>query len=272
MNNLTRTIKGHPVVAFYILAFIISWLGWIPQTLYGRGLSSFDSPLLNFLAVGGPTLAAVIVILLIKEKGGLKKLFGALFKLRISFIWYVVVFGFWFVVAAIVLGIRAIFGQALPSFSQFGWIGLFPVFITMLLFNVWEEIGWRGFALPRLQKRFNDLKIVLIMGLLGSLWHLPVMVNPTSSMSGLPWYGFIIYILSFTVINTWLYEHTHHSLFFVSVFHAMSNTQALALLQLGIYESTYLLVVGISAVCAVAILLAYGPQRFTKASRIYRDG
>jgi hypothetical protein len=58
MNNSNSTIKRHPVVAFYILAFVISWLGWIPQTLHGRGLSSFDSPLLNFLGVGGPTLAA----------------------------------------------------------------------------------------------------------------------------------------------------------------------------------------------------------------------
>jgi uncharacterized protein len=264
MNNLTRTIKNHPVIAFYILAFVFSWLGWIPQALYGRGLSSFDSPLLNFLAVGGPTLAAVTVILLIKEKGGLRKLFGALFKLRISIIWYVFVFGFWFVVTAIVLGIRAIFGQALPSFSQFGWIGLFPVFVTMLLFNVWEEIGWRGFALPRLQESYNDLKIVLIMGLLGSLWHLPLMLNPASSMSRLPWYGFIISILSFTVISTWLYEHTHRSLFFVSVFHAMSNTQALALLQLGIYESTYLPVVGVITAFAIAIILAYGSQRFIR--------
>ena len=137
MNTQTNVIKRHSVVAFYILAFVISWLGWIPQALYDRGLSSFNSPLLNFLAVGGPTLAAVLVILLIKEKGGLKKLFGALFKLRISFGWYVFVFGFSFVVAAIVLGIGAIFGQKLPSLGQFGWISLFPIFVTMLLMNVW---------------------------------------------------------------------------------------------------------------------------------------
>jgi len=98
------------------------------------------------------------------------------------------------------------------------------------------------------------------------------MLNPASSMSGLPWYGFIISILSLTVIYTWLYEHTHHSLFFVSVIHAMSNTQAFALLQLGIYESTYPPVVGITAACAIAILLAYGPQRFTKASPPYEGG
>ena len=134
------------------------------------------------------------------------------------------------VVAAIALGTGTIFGQTLPSIRQFGWIGLFPIFVAMLLSNVWEEIGWRGFAPPRLQRSFSDLKIVFIMGLLWSLWHLPLMLNPTSSISGLPWYGEIIFSLSLTVIYTWLYEHTNCSLFFVSVFHAMSNTVAFVLL------------------------------------------
>jgi membrane protease YdiL (CAAX protease family) len=264
MNKLTSATKNHPVIAFYILAFAISWLGWIPLTLYNRGISSFNSPLLNFIAVGGPTFAAVIVIILIKEKGGFKKLFGALLKLRISFGWYVFVFGFWIIVAAIAIGIGAIFGLKLPSLGQFGWIGLFPIFILMLLFNVWEEIGWRGFALPRLQNSFSDLKIVFIMGPLWCLWHLPLLLDPTSSMSRVPWNGFIITELSATVIFTWLYEHTSGSLFFVSVFHAMSNTMAYVLLQLGIYEATYLPFVGVTTAFAIAILLADGSQRFIK--------
>jgi CAAX protease family protein len=272
MNNSTSATNNRPVIAFYILAFVITWLGWIPQALYGRGLSSFNSPLLNFLAGGGPTLAAVVVILLIKEKGGLKKLFGTLFKLSVSFGWYVFVFGFWSVVTAIVLGIRAIFGQTLPLFSQFEWIELFPIFGYMLITNVWEEIGWRGFALPRLQSSFSDLKIVFIMGLLWSLWHLPLVLDPTSTMSRVPWYGLIIWELSSVVIYTWLYEQTRGSLFFVSVFHAMSNTVAYVLLQLGIYEVTYLPFVGVTTVFAVAIILAYGKQRFIKASRNSEDG
>jgi uncharacterized protein len=272
MNNPTSATKRHQVVAFYILAFAISWLGWIPQALHGRGPISFDSPLLNILGGLGPTLAAVTVILLIKEKGGLHQLFGSLFKLRFSFVWYIFVFGFWFFVAAIALGVRATFGQKLPSFSQFGWIGLFPIFVTMLLSNVWEEIGWRGFALPRLQRNYSDLKIVFIMGLLWSLWHLPLMLNPTSAMSRLPWYGEIIFSLSQTVIFTWLYQRTYSSLFFVIVFHAMSNTVSFALLQLGSFEFSYLLVVSISAVCAIVILLAYGPQRFVRASPTSEGG
>lgn len=272
MNKPISAIKRHPVVVFYILAFAITWLGWIPQALYGRGLSSFNSPVLNFLGGSGPTLAAVIVLLLIKEKGGLRQLFGALFKLRVSFVWYVFVFGFWFVVYAIALGVRAAFGLKFPPLDQFGWMGLFPIFFMMLLMNVWEEIGWRGFALPRLQKSFSNMKIFFIMGLLWSLWHLPLLLNPTSAMSHIPWYGIIISLLSATVIYTWLYERTNGSLFFVSVFHAMSNTIVFPLLQWGIFESSHLFVDGTTAVFAITLILVYRPRWFIKASPTSEGG
>jgi len=272
MNNSNSTIKRHPVAAFYVLAFAITWLGWIPQALHGYGLISFDSPLLNFIGSGGPTFAAVIVILLIKEKGGLRQLFGALLKLRVSFVWYVFVFVFWFVLDAIALGIGVVFGQRFPPLSQFGWIGLFPIFFTVLLSNVWEEIGWRGFALPRLQRSFSNMKIFFIMGLLWWLWHLPLLLNPNAAMSRLPWYGVIISLLSSTVIYTWLYERTNRSLFFVSVFHAMSNTVAFVLLQLGGFESSYLFVVGITAVFAIALILVYRRQWSIKATPISEGG
>jgi len=272
MDNLTSAMKRHPVIAFYILAFVISWLGWIPQALYGRGLFPFDHPLLGLLGGVGPTLAAVIVTLACKEKDGIRKLFGALFKLRVPFWWFVFIFGFWVIVTAIALGIGTIFGQAFPTVRQFAWVSLLPIFVTMLLSNVWEEIGWRGFALPRLQEGYSDLRIVFFMGLLWSLWHLPLILNPTSPMSDLPWYGEIIFSLSLTVIYTWLYQNTARSLFFVSVFHAMSNTMAFVLLELGVFVSSYTFVVGITAIVAVVIILIYGPQRFIKSSPKARGG
>lgn len=266
MDN-RNAIKRHPLIAFYILSFVISWLGWFPQALYGRGLFPFDHPLLGLLGAVGPTLATVIVILASKEKNGIRELFKSLFKLQVSFWWFVFVFGFWAVVTAIALGIGTIFGQAFPAVGQFAWVSLLPTFVTMLLSNVWEEIGWRGFALPRLQENYNDLKIVFIMGLLWSLWHLPLMLNPTSPMSDLPWYGEIIFSLSLTVIYTWLYLNTARSLFFVSVFHAMSNTVAFALLELGVFVSSYIFVVSVTTIVAIVIILIYGPQRFIKLSR-----
>jgi membrane protease YdiL (CAAX protease family) len=262
MDHLVSAIRRHPVTAFYILAFVLSWLGWFPQALYGRGLFPFDHPLLSLLGGVGPTLAAIIVTLVSKEGDGIRKLFGPLFALRASFWWFAFAFGFWIVVTALALGIGTIFGQTFPALSQFAWVSLLPIFVTMLFSNVWEEIGWRGFALPRLQTGHGDLTIVFLMGFLWSLWHLPLLLNPASPMSQLPWYGEIIFSLSLTTIYTWLYQNTARSLFFVTVFHAMSNTMASVLLELGVFASSYLFVVGVTTIVAIIIVLSYGTQRF----------
>ncbi len=95
MDHLASTIRRHPVTASYILAFVLSWLGWFPQALYGRGLFPFDHPLLSLLGGVGPTLAAIIVTLVSKEGDGIRKLFGPLFALRASFWWFAFAFGFW---------------------------------------------------------------------------------------------------------------------------------------------------------------------------------
>ncbi len=257
-----RLAKLYPIYAFYILAFAISWLGWIPQTLHSNGLFPFDHPLLSFLGGAGPTLAAVIVIWALKGKDGARDLFAPLFHWRARWQWFVFVILFWFVVAAAALGLGALFGQKFPALARFAWPALLPVFITMLLSNVWEEIGWRGFALPRLQERHGDLKIALIMGFLWELWHLPLILDPTNPMSSLPWYGGLAFSLALSVIYTWLYNQTRRSLLFVSIFHAMSNTIAFVLVELDVFTSSYLWVVGLTAICAVLIVLRYGAHRF----------
>lgn len=263
MDN-DHPLKRHAVAAFYVLAFTFSWLGWVPQALHERGLFPFTSSLLGLLGGVGPTLAAVIVTTILREKDGIRKLFAPLFWLRASPWWYLFTFGFWGVVAGVALGVGAAFGQALPALGQLAWGSLPFIFVTMLLSNVWEEIGWRGFALPRLLEKRPAWQVVLIMGLLWSLWHLPLMLNPASPMASLPWYGEILFSLSLTVLYTWLYLNTGRSLFFVSVFHALSNTVAAALLELGVFASSYLFVVGATTFAAVVVLLIYGPQRLAK--------
>jgi membrane protease YdiL (CAAX protease family) len=264
-NTASNPLRQRPIIAFYIFAFVITWLGWVPQTLYHYGLFPFDHPLLSFLGGAGPTLAAVIVIWALKGRDGSHELFAPLSRWRVPWVWFLFVFLFWFVIAAIALGIGTLLGQPFPPLSRFAWASLLPVFITMLLSNVWEEIGWRGFALPRLQERYSDLEIAFIMGLLWSLWHLPLLLNPTSPMCSLPWYGEVLFSLALTVIYIWLYNHTQRSLLFVSIFHAMSNTIAFVLLELGVFTSSYLLIVALVTVFAILIVLRYGRQRFLKA-------
>ena len=75
-------------------------------------------------------------------------------------------------------------------------------------------------------------------------------------------YGELVFSLALTVIYTWLYRGTGGSLFFVSVFHALSNTVAFALLEAGVFVSSYPFVVGVTALVALGIVWASGPRRF----------
>ncbi len=268
-DKASGPIRRYPVVSFYLLAFAISWLGWFPQTLYHYGLFPFDSPLFTFAGAAGPTLAAVIVLWRIEGRDSLPGLFARLFQRRASRRWYLFVFLFWFAAPAVALGLGTFFGQAFPSLSLFAWPALLPVFLTMLLSNVWEEIGWRGFALPRLQGRYSDLSVTFIMGLSWSMWHLPLLLDPFSPMAALPWPGEILFSLALTVIYVWLYNNTGGSLLFVTIFHAMSNTVAFVLLELGVFESSYPFVVGVTALAALSIVLIYGPRKFGRGQAAF---
>lgn len=254
--------RRRPLVMFYVLAFAISWLGWLPQALHARGLVPFDHPLLALLGGAGPMLAALITVWALEGKGGPKALFAPLFRWQVPWPWYAFVFLFWFAAALVALGVGTLFRQPFPPLNGVPWVALPSIFIAMLLSNVWEEIGWRGFALPRFQERFNDLATALLMGVLWMLWHLPLMLNPASPMSGLPWHGELLFSLALSVIYIWLYNCTRRSLLLVTLFHAMSNTVAWVLLELGVYTSSYPFVVGVTAAAAAAIVLRYGTGRF----------
>lgn len=257
-------VRRRPLVVFYALAFAISWLGWLPQALHARGLVSFDHPLLTLLGGAGPTLAAVITVWLLEGKSGPGALFAPLFRWRVPWPWYAFVFLFWFAAALVALGVGTLWRDPFPALGQVPWVALPSIFIAMLFSNVWEEIGWRGFALPRFQERLGDLATALIMGVLWMLWHAPLMLNPASPMSALPWYGELLFSLALSVIYIWVYNGTWRSLLLVTLFHAMSNTVAWALLELGVYTSSYPFVVGVTAVVAVAIVLRYGTKRFAR--------
>ena len=261
-QRVLRVIENHPVLCFYVLAFLISWSSWIPQLLFAYQLFPLDHPLFNFLGGAGPTLAAVIVLWVTKGRNSVGELFATLGKWKAPLFWYLFVFLFWFTAAGCALVLGKFFGVPIPDFGSFLWITLLPIFITMLLSNVWEEIGWRGFALPELQKKYSDWQIVLIMGVLWSVWHLPLMLNPTSPMAGLPWLAEVLFSLALTTLYIWIYNHTERSLFFVTIFHAMSNTIAYILLTMDVFEQSYVFVVAVTSLAAVLVVLQYGAQRF----------
>ncbi|MFO3798015.1 MAG: CPBP family intramembrane glutamate endopeptidase, partial [Anaerolineales bacterium] len=155
-------MSKHPVLWFYLLAFGISWLGWVPAALGSHGIAPFDQPYfqpLLLLPAIGPMLAAVLVTRAAYGKGRVGDLFKPLLQWRVHLGWYLVA-----VLGPIVLLLT---GQGITKWLGFSATGVAPqgellplaisAFVMSLLSNPWEEVGWRGFALPHLLKRYTAL-------------------------------------------------------------------------------------------------------------------
>lgn len=182
-ERISACVRRHPLLAFYVLAFAITWLGWVPQALHSHGLFPFDARFLYLFGVG-PMVAAFIVLRVLRGKDAAEELFGPLLRWRVGVGWYAVaLFGY----VAIWLAAVSISGDLRTELEEVGpLLALSPVFVLYLLQAVPEEVAWRGFVLPRLQARYSALISGLIIGVLGALWHLPLLFTEGSVMATYP--------------------------------------------------------------------------------------
>ncbi len=155
--------------------------------------------------------------------------------------------------------------------------------VTLLLILPWllfeivtngEEIGWRGYILPRLQARHSALVASLVVGLLWSTWHLPKFWG-TGANHGRSFIWYMLFSLAASVLYTWLYNNTHGSLLLVTLFHASDNTAGMFLpisfAATGGVKANLLIVLVV--VTAVVVTRSAGPARLsrTEAKQVQRQ-
>ena len=99
---------------------------------------------------------------------------------------------------------------------------LFLVF-TLGFDGLGEEIGWRGFALPKLLERHSALISSLILGALWAIWHFPYALTQGTFLAEVPLHWFFINLLALSIIYTWIFNNTNGSLLLVLLFHAAGN-------------------------------------------------
>ena len=133
---------------------------------------------------------------------------------------------------------------------------------TIIIVGLFEEVGWRGFALPRLQRRLDAIWAALILGVLWALWHLPELISdPTGQRPPLQ---FVVWALALSVILSWLYNSTNGSLLIVIICHAAIDTAGRYMLpefsDQG-YQVVWWIMVGLYVVIAVIVTLVAGPKR-----------
>ncbi len=205
-------LARHPLLTFTILTLIISWLPVIP---YALGL--FPGPLLAC----GPFLAAIITAAVVGGRKGLRTYFRRLIRWRVGVGWYVVALLAPVAAWTIVAYVNVLLGAAPPSPDQLaGWSLIFTatlIFLINPLGGAWEEPGWRGYALPLLLRRHSALVASAVLGLIWTLWHVPLFLT-----GYVPWPdALLVFTLSF--VFTAFYLRTAGSVLIAFLLHASLN-------------------------------------------------
>jgi uncharacterized protein len=259
------TMKKHPVLWFYILAFIISWFGWVPLVLGSHGIAPFDNPYLQILLIFpavGPALAAIIVSATVHGNAGVRELFKAFTQWRVGFIWYVIAVAgpaILFFGAQLITRISGL--PAIPSEQQ-GISFFLTVLVSSIVANPWEEMGWRGFSLPRLQKKYSALLASLIVGILWGLWHLPLFFWVGGSMTNYPFIPWFIGLIANAFLFTWLYNSTKGSLLVVALFHIALNTAGALIPGVSTIASAV-----VTSIVAILVIVIFGQTNLSRHER-----
>ncbi len=223
-------LRQHPLAAYYLLALAFSWLVELPLVAVRQGWVSWPIPFaVHYLAAFGPMLAALIVTALATGAAGLGELWGRITRWRVGWKW--VLFSTLSPVAVFVIClpvVRLVKG-AWPDLRLLGQANFLPnlgvgvLFLWLATYGFGEEIGWRGFALPRLQKRMSVSRATLTLGLMWIVWHLPAFfyldTYQTLGLWMLP--AFAFGVLCAAVVFTWLYNSTGGSVLMVAIWHAV---------------------------------------------------
>jgi len=262
-----KEINNRQLIKFFILAFGFSWILWLPQVLKFNGFPELPDivGLPGMFAPFGPAVAAFWLVWRQSGKEGVKAFWKRGWQLNFKKIWLLPTLLLGPVTALLTVGILIILE------GSFSWeygnpvATIIPVFLLIFFTNALpEEFGWRGFALDPLQKRLTAFGASLMIGVIWSIWHLPLFFIEGTTQAAIPIYQYFLQTMALSIFYTWLYNNTGGSVFIAVLFHAVTNTSA-AVIPFWTTDWGRWIDFGILVVSAAIILTHWGGQRLSKS-------
>ncbi len=224
---MLKKSKLNSLIIYFVLAYIISWALW-SSSVVNTQVKKVPDILLLFsqFALLGPAIAAFILRAKEDGKAGINQLFRSSWNWNFKPIWLLPTL---LLPAAMILATLAI---KLPieqkAFELFKTPLPLPIFAVLLFFigGPLEEFGWRGYALPRLMKRYSFLPAALVLGALHGLWHLPLHFMEGTVQAAIPIGEFIAVTTIGSVIYAWIYKNTNGNLTLMFLHHWAGNLAA----------------------------------------------
>ena len=211
-NGFAAAVQHRPLTWFFVLACAFSWWPWI---LYARGLS--PQPIVGF----GPFLAAITVLGLTRGRTGVRQLLRRMLQWRVPPRAYVFAIGTPLLVSGAAIVVNTALGATVDSAKMVLWsqipVTLLLVLLVPGLAGAWEEPGFRGFALGRLEERFGVMTAPLVLGVFWVFWHLPLFLTGQILLPD------VLVVLAASVVIAAVFHAGRESVLIAMLLHATNN-------------------------------------------------
>lgn len=220
-------LRRHPLWSHFLLAYIFTWAWLVPMFVIGH------QQVLGPWLILSPSLAGFVMAGITEGRAGVIRLLRRAVLWQVGLPWYLVALllmpAIWLMSVALMPGAVAAFrapGSSFPVSYLVAFVSTF--FGTCFL----EEFGWRGFALPHLQRQHGPLLGTLILGFLWGFWHLPLRLFQPGDMEGtgtgwlafaLPFLLYVCETAASSILFTWVFNHSRGSILLALLLHASNN-------------------------------------------------
>jgi membrane protease YdiL (CAAX protease family) len=250
MSTITTFIKKYPVLTYYVLVFIISW-GGILLVVGPSGIPGTEAqverlvPLVLLALFAGPSMAGIVLTVLVHGRAGFRELLSRLLRWQVGFRWYAVALLFaplfQTVVSLVPCQFSPKFVPGIVSTSDKASLLLLGIAGGLIGGGLLEELGWTGFAVPGLRRRYSVFTTGLIVGILHGVWHILITLWMSGTSSGafslaIFWPGMLFHIVSLTayrILMMGVYDRTG-SLLVAMLMHASLSASRVILNPVGL--------------------------------------
>lgn len=261
--------EGRHLIAFFGITFAITW-GIAAVVVVGgavleRWFGSIDTrepfwKAVVHLATYSPAIAAIGLVAYARGRDGVVVFLRRCVRWRVAWPWYVVVL---LLYPGVRIGARALANalgwQDVPLMAIEPWYAIVPVFVIALFDDpgAMEELGWRAFALPLLQRRMGAVSASVVLGLLWGLWHLPAFVIAAMPQSGFTLQVFLAGSVVLSLLMTCVYNCTGGNVLLMFLMHGIGNFHYGVATAAGPGEMG--LATAIGGIIALVLIANFGP-------------
>jgi membrane protease YdiL (CAAX protease family) len=263
-NTPDSFVKRHSIASYFFLTFAISWTAAFcvaaPHFLRHEALPRLTGVLMFPAMLLGPSVAGILMTWIVDGKSGVKDLFSRMWLWRVAGRWYSILLVFPAVILVVLYFLKELISASYaPNRFFLGVLFGIPA-------GIFEEIGWMGFAFPKMAARVSAFGAAIALGLIWGLWHIPVIeFLGAATPHGAAWLPFFVafttVLIAVRVLDAWVYTNTR-SMLLAQLMH-VSSTGSLVVLSppglTGMQEAKWYFLYGVALwVCVGVVVKRFG--------------